>query len=57
MEEMIEHCLLHLDEFNKKSEMPVTEQEAREGMKLFFPTLKRWSKAPKSATDGENARF
>ena len=44
MEEMIDQCLLHLDEFNKNNETQLTAAEARDGMERFFPTLKRWSK-------------
>lgn len=42
MEEMIEHNLDYLDEFNKDSETKMTKEEAREQMKQYFPTLKRW---------------
>lgn len=44
MDEMIEHCLLYIDEFNKGSEKKFTVEEARAGMKEFFPHLKRWAK-------------
>lgn len=43
MDEMIEHCLEYIDEFNKESEKKFTVEEARAGMKEFFPHLKRWS--------------
>ena len=42
MEEMIEHCLEYLDEFNEDAEMRMSESEARLKMTEFFPTLKRW---------------
>ena len=42
MDEMIEHNLNYLEEFNKDSEHKFTKEEAREEMKKFFPTLKRW---------------
>ena len=42
MDEMIEHNLEYLDEFNKDSEKKYTVEEARSGMKQFFPHLKRW---------------
>ena len=42
MEEMIEHNLEYLDEFNKDSEHKFTTEEAREQMRKYFPTLKRW---------------
>lgn len=43
MDEMIEINLQYLDEFNKDSEHKYTVEEARAQMKLYFPTLKRWS--------------
>lgn len=45
MDEMIEFCLKHIDEFNKDSEVKYTVEEARTNMKSFFPQLKRWAKA------------
>ena len=42
MDEMIDHCLQFLDEFNKDMERPYTKEEARSEMKKFFPMLKRW---------------
>jgi len=42
MDEMIEHCLEYLDEFNKDSGTKMTKEEAREQMRQFFPSLKRW---------------
>lgn len=53
MGEMIDHCLLHLDEFNKGNGTRLTPEEARDGMERFFPTLKRWSKEQKSAFGGK----
>lgn len=44
IDEMIEHCLMFLDEFNKDTSLKMTMEEARAGMKEFFPTLKRWTK-------------
>lgn len=44
MDEMIELNLQYLDVYNKDAETKVTEEEAREQMKQYFPTLKRWSK-------------
>ena len=44
MDEMIDVCLEHLDEFNKDSEKKVTADEAKTMMKEYFPTLKRWKK-------------
>ncbi len=42
MDEMIEHNLQYLSEFNKDSEKQFTLEEARAEMKAFFPQLKRW---------------
>ena len=42
MDEMIEHNLKYLDEFNKDSEVKYSVEEARATMKEFFPQLKRW---------------
>lgn len=42
MDEMIDHCLQFLDEFNKDMEHPYTREEARAEMEKFFPMLKRW---------------
>lgn len=42
MDEMIEHNLKFLDEFNKDSEVKYTLEDARAAMKEFFPQLKRW---------------
>lgn len=44
MEEMIEINLNYIDEYNKDAEKKVTKEEAREQMKQYFPTLKRWYK-------------
>lgn len=44
MDEMIEHNLNYLDEFNKDSEVKYNEDEARAMMKEFFPQLKRWKR-------------
>lgn len=42
MDEMIDHCIGFLDDFNKDSEHPITKEEAIANMKKLFPTLKRW---------------
>ena len=42
MDEMIEHNLDYLEEFNKDSETKFTKEQAREEMRKYFPTLKRW---------------
>lgn len=38
MNQMIEHCLTFLPEFDVK----MTEEQAREMMEQYFPSLKRW---------------
>lgn len=47
MNEMIEHCVQFIDEFNKDSELTMTREEAIAGMKAEFPKLKRWENAGK----------
>lgn len=42
MDEMIEHCVKYLDEFNGACNTKFTKEEAMEKMKIHFPTLKRW---------------
>ncbi|MBS5064330.1 MAG: helix-turn-helix domain-containing protein [Hungatella hathewayi] len=42
MEELIEHNLQHLDEWNASAGLHLTEQEARMQLMEFLPTLKRW---------------
>jgi hypothetical protein len=44
MDEMIEHCMQFLEEFNKDSGNNFSKEEATVQMKLYFPTLKRWAK-------------
>ena len=44
MDEMIEHNLQYLSEFNKDSDTQFTPDEARAQMREFFPHLKRWKK-------------
>lgn len=44
MEEMIEHNLKFIDEFNKDAKTTFDEDTARNEMYKFFPTLKRWNK-------------
>lgn len=44
MDEMINHCVQYLDDFNKESEKKFTKEEAIAQMKEFFPHLKRWKK-------------
>ncbi len=42
MEEMIDHCMQFLGEFNKDSGTKFSPAEARAEMLKHFPTLKRW---------------
>ena len=42
MDEMIEHNLEYLDEFNAVGGTKFTKETAREEMRKFFPQLKRW---------------
>ena len=44
MDEMIEVCVQYLDEFNKNTGQHLTADEYREGLRQYFPTLKRWQK-------------
>lgn len=44
MEELIEHNLRDLDEWNKAAGLQLTKQEARKQLEEFLPTLKRWHK-------------
>jgi len=41
MDEMIQHCVQFLDDFNKDNEMKLTREEAISQMKEFFPKMKR----------------
>ncbi|WP_029904260.1 zinc ribbon domain-containing protein [Prevotella sp. 10(H)] len=45
MDEMIDHCVQYLDDFNKDTEQALTKEQAIEQMKQYFPTLKRWAQA------------
>ncbi len=42
MEQMIEHCLEFIDDFNRDAGTAMSKEEAREQMRQYFPTLKRW---------------
>lgn len=42
MDQMIEHNLKYLDEFNGVAGTRLTPEQAREEMHKFFPQLKRW---------------
>ncbi len=43
MEEMIDHCMKFLGEFNKESGTKFSSAQARAEMRKYFPHLKRWS--------------
>ena len=42
MEQMIDHCAQFTDEINKWSGENMTVEQAKEMMRQFYPTLKRW---------------
>lgn len=42
MEQMIDFCARFTDEINKQSGWNLTPEQAKEQMRRFFPTLKRW---------------
>ena len=42
MEQMVDHCAQFTDEINKWSGENMTVEEAKEIMRQFYPTLKRW---------------
>lgn len=44
LEELIESNLRDLDNWNRENGMNLTEQEARNELLKFLPTLKRWKK-------------
>lgn len=48
MEEMVEHNLKDLEEWNQAAGLHLTEQEARGMLMGFLPTLKRWKPAGQS---------
>lgn len=43
MDEMINHCVEFLDEFNNENDTELTKEQAIEEMGKFFPKLKRWA--------------
>lgn len=45
MEEMAEHNLQFLDQWNESAGLHLTEEEARESLLQFLPSLGRWKKA------------
>lgn len=44
MDEMIDHCIKYLDEFNGACDTKLSKEEAIAQMRKHFPTLKRWTK-------------
>lgn len=44
MDEMINHCIKYLDEFNGAGGAKLSKEEAIAQMHQYFPTLKRWKK-------------
>lgn len=44
MEEMIQHCVKFLEDFNEGLDKPYTPAEAVRTMRQAFPTFKRWKK-------------
>lgn len=42
IEELVEHNLKHLDEWNKSAGLQLTKEEAKIQLMEFLPTLKRW---------------
>ncbi|MDR0825109.1 MAG: zinc ribbon domain-containing protein [Prevotella sp.] len=44
MDQMIEHCMQFLDDFNSDTDQQLTKEQAIAQMKEFYPTLKRWAK-------------
>lgn len=42
MEQMIDHCAQFTDEINKWSGQNMTVEQAKDMMRHFYPTLKRW---------------
>ena len=48
MEQMIDHCAQFTDEINRQSGQNLTQEQAKEMMRRFFPHLKRWKNSIKS---------
>ena len=44
MEQMVDHCVQYLDEFNKNTGQHLTADEYRKELLQYFPRLKRWKK-------------
>lgn len=44
MEQMIDFCARFTDEINRQSGQNMTQEQAKEMMRQYFPQLKRWKK-------------
>lgn len=44
MEQMIDFCAQFTDQMNEHTGLHLTPEEAKEQMRRYFPTLKRWKK-------------
>jgi len=44
MEQMIDFCAQFTDEINKNSGQNISQEQAKEMMRQYFPQLKRWKK-------------
>ena len=44
MEQMVDHCVQYLDEFNKNTGQHLTADEYRKELLQYFPRLERWKK-------------
>ncbi len=44
MEQMIDFCARFTDEINRQSGQNLTQEQAKELMRQYFPQLKRWKK-------------
>lgn len=44
MEEMADFCSQFVDQYNKNTGQNLTNEEYKQGLMQFFPTLKRWNK-------------
>ncbi len=44
MEQMINHCVQFLDQFNEHAKEKISKEQAIQQMQEHFPQLKRWAK-------------
>lgn len=42
MEQMVEHCSMFVEEFNKNTGQNLTADQYKDVLRQFYPTLKRW---------------